>query len=129
MSPNPLIRGFDAFKPSLNASTKGPPRSIAASTASFFSILSLDSVVSYRLLASSVNAEFSFQALFPVLIALSNTPLALAARSKLSLSRTSLMSMSSNILIADVPCFSAFASPSINFIIALEGSSLNNFEN
>ena len=62
ISPRNSITGLDACTPSRNASTSGPPNSIATSVTSFLSILSLDSVVSYRLFASVVSAEFSSHA-------------------------------------------------------------------
>ncbi len=128
-SPNVSINGSAATKLSLNASTNGPPNSIATSVTWFRNILSFDSVVSYRLLASSVNALFSLKAVLDISTASENNSLALPARNKESRKRTSDIPSSSNNSIAVVPFSSAEPKPSINAPRAPTASSSNAFLN
>ncbi len=125
ISDSVFSQGFDACKPSRNASTNGPPNSIPKLTASFRSIFNLDSVVSSRMLASLAKALFSLNALLPPSIALVIKSPALAARSKVSRKRTSVIPISSKTAIADLPCFSDSPNPLINRSKATSGLDLN----
>ena len=99
------------------------PRSIAASFISFFAIFILDSVVSYRMAASSWSALLSSQASFDIFRLSLNSSFAPDVRLKASDTLISLISSSASISLVDLPCLVVSLNPTTKSASAPAASS------